>query len=53
MSASQQPHFPNPLGIDGFEFVEYASPEPKAMHALFRQMGFTAVARHKSRAITL
>ena len=44
---------PNPLGIHGFEFVEFAAPDAAALHALFRNMGFTAVARHRSRAITL
>lgn len=43
----------NPMGTDGFGFVEYAHPEPEKLHALFRQMGFTAVARHQSRAVTL
>jgi len=43
----------NPAGTDGFAFVEYASPEPAALHALFRRMGFTAVARHRTRASTL
>ena len=45
--------FPNPLGINGFEFVEFASPDPRALHALFQSMGFTAVARHRSKAVTL
>ncbi|UFN47754.1 4-hydroxyphenylpyruvate dioxygenase [Roseomonas sp. OT10] len=43
----------NPAGTDGFAFVEYASPEPEKLHALFRQMGFTAVARHRHKASTL
>lgn len=43
----------NPMGTDGFEFVEYAHPEPEKLHALFRLMGFTAVARHKTKAITV
>lgn len=43
----------NPLGISGFEFVEFASPEPEKLHTLFRSMGFTAVARHKQFDITL
>lgn len=43
----------NPAGTDGFEFVEFASPDPAALHALFTQMGFTPVARHKRRATTL
>ena len=47
--------FDNPMGIDGFEFVEFAAPQGKgeAMHAYFRNMGFTAVKRHATRAITL
>ena len=43
----------NPMGTDGFEFVEYAHPDPSSLHALFRLMGFTPVARHKTRAITV
>ncbi len=47
--------FDNPMGIDGFEFVEFAAPQAQgeAMHAYFRNMGFTAVKRHATRAITL
>ncbi len=45
--------FDNPMGIDGFEFVEFASPEPAKLHELFGKLGFSAVARHKSRAITV
>ncbi len=43
----------NPMGTDGFAFVEFAHPEPAQLHALFRLMGFTAVARHRARAITV
>jgi 4-hydroxyphenylpyruvate dioxygenase len=43
----------NPMGTDGFEFVEYAAPDPKAMGALFEQMGFTAIARHRHKNVTL
>ena len=43
----------NPAGTDGFGFVEYAHPDPASLHALFRIMGFEAVARHRSKAITL
>ncbi|MFC0386989.1 4-hydroxyphenylpyruvate dioxygenase [Muricoccus vinaceus] len=43
----------NPAGTDGFGFVEYAHPEPEKLHALFRQMGFTAVARHRRKKSTL
>ncbi|MBI1236541.1 MAG: 4-hydroxyphenylpyruvate dioxygenase [Alphaproteobacteria bacterium] len=44
--------FENPLGTDGFEFVEYTGPDPDALEKLFRAMGFAAVSRHKSRDIT-
>lgn len=43
----------NPLGVDGFEFVEYAAPEPELLHRLFRRMGFTAIARHQQQQVTL
>ena len=43
----------NPAGTDGFGFVEYAHPNPAELHALFQKMGFEAVARHRTRAITL
>jgi 4-hydroxyphenylpyruvate dioxygenase len=43
----------NPAGTDGFEFVEFAHPEPGKLSELFTKMGFTAVAKHKSKQITL
>lgn len=43
----------NPMGTDGFEFIEYAAPDPVAMGALFERMGFTAVARHRHKNVTL
>jgi 4-hydroxyphenylpyruvate dioxygenase len=43
----------NPMGTDGFEFVEYAHPDPQALHALFGLMGYAPVARHKTRKITV
>ncbi len=45
--------FENPRGVDGFEFEEFAAPDAKLLHALFPKLGFTAVARHKQKAITL
>ena len=36
----------NPLGLNGFEFVEYAHPEPDRLKALFARLGFSEVARH-------
>jgi 4-hydroxyphenylpyruvate dioxygenase len=41
----------NPLGTDGFEFVEFTAPEPDRLKALFGQMGFTAIARHRSKNV--
>ncbi|KIN64026.1 4-hydroxyphenylpyruvate dioxygenase [Sulfitobacter noctilucicola] len=43
----------NPAGTDGFEFVEFASPDPEALRALFTRMGYAHVANHKSRAVEL
>ena len=43
----------NPAGTDGFEFVEFAHPEPDELRVLFARMGFTLTARHRSRAIEL
>ena len=43
----------NPMGTDGFEFIEYAAPDPAAMGALFERMGFVAIARHRHKNVTL
>jgi 4-hydroxyphenylpyruvate dioxygenase len=43
----------NPMGTDGFEFVEYTAPDPRQLGALFETMGFRAVARHRSKDVTL
>ncbi|MEP6609329.1 MAG: 4-hydroxyphenylpyruvate dioxygenase [Burkholderiaceae bacterium] len=43
----------NPMGTDGFEFIEYAAPDPIALGALFETMGFEAVARHRHKKVTL
>ena len=43
----------NPMGTDGFEFVEYTAPEPAALGRLFETLGFAAVARHRSKRVTL
>ncbi|MFN3972450.1 MAG: 4-hydroxyphenylpyruvate dioxygenase [Gemmobacter sp.] len=43
----------NPAGTDGFEFVEFAHPEPQKLRDLFSMMGYTLTARHRSRAIEL
>jgi 4-hydroxyphenylpyruvate dioxygenase len=41
------------MGTDGFEFVEYAAPDPKALGGLFETMGFKAVATHRQKDVTL
>ena len=43
--------FENPLGTDGFEFVEFTGPDPKALETLFRQLGFACVAKHRTKDI--
>ncbi len=43
----------NPMGTDGFEFVEYTGPDPQALAELFERMGFFAAARHRSKNVTL
>lgn len=43
----------NPMGTDGFEFVEYASSQPEQLAALFERLGFVAIARHRSKNVTL
>jgi 4-hydroxyphenylpyruvate dioxygenase len=43
----------NPMRTDGFEFVEYAAPDPELLRLLFEGMGLPAVARHRSKNVTL
>jgi 4-hydroxyphenylpyruvate dioxygenase len=43
----------NPMRTDGFEFVEYAAPDPDLLRHLFQNMGLPAVARHRSKNVTL
>jgi 4-hydroxyphenylpyruvate dioxygenase-like putative hemolysin len=43
----------NPMGTDGFEFVEYTAPDPEVLGELFEQLGFSAVARHRSKDVIL
>jgi len=45
--------FDNPMGTDGFEFVEYTAPDPELLRALFARMGFPVSARHRSKNVTL
>lgn len=45
--------FENPMGLRGFEFVEFASPTPNTLEPLFEKLGFTLVARHRSKDVVL
>ncbi|MDT7929680.1 VOC family protein [Tepidimonas sp.] len=45
--------FDNPMGLCGFEFVEFASPHPNVLEPLFQALGFTLVARHRSKDVEL
>jgi 4-hydroxyphenylpyruvate dioxygenase len=45
--------FENPMGLMGFEFVEFASPVRGQLETLFEKMGFTLVARHRSKDVLL
>jgi 4-hydroxyphenylpyruvate dioxygenase len=45
--------FDNPMGTDGFEFVEYTAPDPELLRSLFARMGFPVSARHRSKNVTL
>jgi 4-hydroxyphenylpyruvate dioxygenase len=41
----------NPIGLDGFAFVEFAGPDPQALASLFERLGFTHVGTHRAKAI--
>ena len=43
----------NPMGTDGFEFIEYAAPDPAAMGRVFEQMGFKPIAKHRHKNVLL
>ncbi len=43
----------NPMGTDGFEFVEFTGPDTEHLRQVFTRMGFTAVAQHRSKDVTL
>jgi 4-hydroxyphenylpyruvate dioxygenase len=42
----------NPLGLNGFEFAEFTSPDPAAMKGLFEQLGFVPASTHPTKAVT-
>ena len=45
--------FDNPIGLDGFEFVEFSAPEKGVLEPVFEAMGFTKIARHRSKDVEL
>ncbi|WP_026147791.1 4-hydroxyphenylpyruvate dioxygenase [Robiginitomaculum antarcticum] len=45
--------FDNPAGLDGFEFIEFSAPEKNVLEPVFELMGFTKVARHRSKNVEL
>ncbi|GGB91913.1 4-hydroxyphenylpyruvate dioxygenase [Marinobacterium zhoushanense] len=45
--------FDNPVGLCGFEFVEFSGPEPDQIAQVFKLLGFTLVAKHRSKAVEL
>jgi 4-hydroxyphenylpyruvate dioxygenase len=53
MAGTTMDLFENPMGTDGFEFVEYTAPDPQLLRALFERLGFPVAARHRSKDVTL
>jgi 4-hydroxyphenylpyruvate dioxygenase len=53
MSAEKLNPQMNPMGTDGFEFVEYASLDPQPLEQLFTQLGFSKIAKHRSKNVHL
>src|SRR3989440_6133746 len=49
----RNPEPSNPLGVDGIEFIEFASSQPQALGAVVQTLGFMPVARHRSREVML
>ena len=45
--------FENPLGLDGFEFIEFCAPEKGMLETVFARLGFTCIAQHRSKDVTL
>jgi 4-hydroxyphenylpyruvate dioxygenase len=43
----------NPMGTDGFDFVEFTGPDIAQLESVFRSLGFAPVARHRSKQVTL
>ena len=45
--------FDNPAGLDGFEFIEFSAPKKGVLEPVFEVMGFTKIARHRSKDVEL
>ena len=45
--------FDNPVGLDGFEFIEFSAPEKGALEPVFETMGFSKIAHHRSKDVEL
>ena len=45
--------FDNPMGLDGFEFVEFAAMQPGVLEPVFESLGFSLVAKHRSKETVL
>jgi 4-hydroxyphenylpyruvate dioxygenase len=45
--------FENPLGLDGFEFIEFCAPDKGLLEPVFERLGFTEIARHRSKDVAL
>ena len=45
--------FENPVGLDGFEFIEFSAPEKGLLEPVFERMGFSRIARHRSKDVDL
>ena len=52
-TAAQLQAWDNPMGLMGFEFVEFTSPQPGVLEAVFEKLGFTLVAKHRSKDVVL
>lgn len=52
-AGSSQATIGNPMGTDGFEFIEYTAQDPKELEGVFEKMGFIPVAQHRSKNVTL
>ena len=47
------PEPPNPIGMDGIEFIEFTTSRPQALGGVLERMGFRPIARHRSREVEL